>query len=217
MARVKWDDRFFASTRGRILMLLRRESQTVDELASALSISDNAVRSHLHALERDGFVTHEGIRRGAGKPAWRYRLAPAAERIFPKPYAAMLGTLLDVLSERLSGADLNAALVETGRRMAATIPPLRGSTDERIDGVMEALSNMGGMAELDISEHTIVIRGHDCPIAGAVVSYPDACHVVQSVLETMLDQPVTEHCDRSDRPKCCFTIATGVPDTDTTT
>jgi len=207
MARVKWDDRFFASTRGRILMLLRRDNQTVDELADALSISDNAVRSHLYALERDGFVTHEGIRRGAGKPAWSYQLAPAAERIFPKPYASMLGTMLDVLSERLPEDDLDAVLDETGRRMAAAIPPLRGPTEERIDGVMEALANMGGMAELDTNEHTIVIRGHDCPIASAVVTQPNACRVVQSVLETLLEQPVTEQCDRSDRPRCCFAIA----------
>lgn len=206
MARVKWDDRFFTSTRGRILMLLRRENQTVDELAEALSISDNAVRNHLYALERDEFVTHEGIRRGTGKPAWSYRLAPAAERIFPKPYATMLGTLLGVLSERVPGDELDAALKETGRRMAATFPPLQGPTEARMGGVMEALANMGGMAEIDTSDSTIVIQGYDCPIAGAVVDHPGACRVLQAVLETLLDQPVTERCDRGDRPKCCFVI-----------
>jgi len=214
MARVKWDDRFFATTRGKILMLLRQDNQTVDELAAALSVSDNAVRNHLYALERDGFVTHEGIRRGAGKPAWSYRLAPAAERIFPKPYASVLGTLLGVLAERLPESDLDGALAETGRRMAATIPTPTGSTEKRLGAVMEALANMGGMAEIDTSDHTIVIRGHDCPIAGAVVANPNACRVVQSVLETLLEQPVTEQCDRSDRPKCCFAIEPAVASAD---
>ena len=37
--------RFFASTRGRIVALLRRESRTVDELAQALDLTDNAVRA----------------------------------------------------------------------------------------------------------------------------------------------------------------------------
>ena len=57
MSRVAWDHRFFATTRGRILTLLRKHHQTVDDLATDLAVSDNAVRSHLYALERDGFVT----------------------------------------------------------------------------------------------------------------------------------------------------------------
>jgi predicted ArsR family transcriptional regulator len=48
------NQRFFASTRGRIVTLLRRSSHTVEELAQALDLTDNAVRAHLATLERDG-------------------------------------------------------------------------------------------------------------------------------------------------------------------
>ena len=48
--------RFFTSTRGKIITLLRRASRTVDELAQALDLTDNAVRAQLAALERDGLV-----------------------------------------------------------------------------------------------------------------------------------------------------------------
>ena len=51
------DERFFASTRGQIVTLLRRALRTVDELAGELGLTDNAIRAHLAALERDGLVT----------------------------------------------------------------------------------------------------------------------------------------------------------------
>lgn len=213
MPRIAWDRRFFATTRGRILTLLRTERRTVDGLAAELEISDNAVRSHLYALERDGFVTHESIRRGVGKPAWVYRLTPDAERIFPKPYASVLDTLLDVLAERLPPGEIEASLDEVGRRLAREVPLMAGTVEERMPAVVEAMANMGGLAEIDTSDHAIVIKGYDCPISGAVERHPDACRVLQSMLSTVLDTPVEEHCDRSDPPRCCFAVPTDVPDT----
>jgi predicted ArsR family transcriptional regulator len=207
MARIAWDNRYFATTRGKLLALLRRSPSTVDELAVQLEVSDNAVRSHLSALERDGFVAQEGVRRGTGKPAWVYGLTSDAERIFPKPYASVLDTLLAVLSERLPEPELDAALGEVGRRMAERTPPLSGPVEDRLPAVVDAIADMGGVAEIDTSEHTIVIQGYDCPISSAVKSHPDACRVLQSMLATLLDTPVTDRCDRGIPPRCCFEIA----------
>src|SRR3712207_7925006 len=39
-----WDKRFFESTRGRIVTLLRRSGRTVEELARALGLTDNGVQ-----------------------------------------------------------------------------------------------------------------------------------------------------------------------------
>jgi predicted ArsR family transcriptional regulator len=52
----RWRVRFLDSTRGQILALLRVESCTVNELAAALKLTDNAVRAHLISLERDGLI-----------------------------------------------------------------------------------------------------------------------------------------------------------------
>src|ERR687885_146519 len=49
MSATRWDDRFFETTKGRVLALLRRGSRTVDELASALGVTDNAIRIHIAA------------------------------------------------------------------------------------------------------------------------------------------------------------------------
>lgn len=79
------NQRFFASTRGRIVLLLRRSSRTAGELAQALALTDNAVRSHLATLERDGLVRQGGERRGGAKPAIVYELARMPGNSSPHP------------------------------------------------------------------------------------------------------------------------------------
>src|SRR5919202_1888957 len=116
----RWDDRFFETTKGRILALLRRGSRTVEELAGALGISDNAVRPHLGALERDGVVRQRGVRPTGGKPAAVYEVAPEAERLFTSAYVPVLTQLVAVLEERLTPGKLESLLKEVGRRLAAT-------------------------------------------------------------------------------------------------
>jgi len=55
-----WRARLMESTRGKILDLLRSKERTVNELAAALGLTDNAVRAHLLSLERDGLVHQSG-------------------------------------------------------------------------------------------------------------------------------------------------------------
>ena len=69
-----WSNRFFDSTRGKIVILLRHDLHTVSELAKALNLTDNAVRAHLATLEGDGLVRRSGERR-----ARRLALVPGRE------------------------------------------------------------------------------------------------------------------------------------------
>jgi predicted ArsR family transcriptional regulator len=97
-----WEEKFFESTRGRMVALLRRSNRTVEELARALGLTVNGVCAHLAVLERDGIVRQRGsVRRSSdgGKPAYVYELTSEAEDLFPKAYAAALGGLLNVLEQ----------------------------------------------------------------------------------------------------------------------
>ena len=94
--------RFFNSTRGQIVQLMRGVARTVEELSDSLNLTDNAVRAHLTTLERDGLVRQAGARRGARKPHFTYALTREAEDLFPKSYAALFNVLLTVLKEKLS-------------------------------------------------------------------------------------------------------------------
>src|SRR2546429_1867476 len=107
MSFLQRNPRFFASTRGKIVTLLRRTSRTVEELAQALDLTDNAVRAQLATLERDGLVQQHGRRRSSSKPASVYDLTPAAEELFSKAYGPVLRQLLDELNERMTAEEVD--------------------------------------------------------------------------------------------------------------
>lgn len=207
MARLNWNQRFFSSTRGRILTLLRRKKRTVEDLAGELTLTDNAVRAHLATLERDGFVRQQGARRGAGKPAFEYELAPEAENLFPKSYGQVLNELLQALEERMSKAELEETLRTVGRRIAARwhIPP--GDLRVRLEAAIEVLNEMGGMAELAQENGAYLIRSYSCPLAAAVPTHREVCALAETLLTELAGAPVHEHCECGERPQCRFTIA----------
>ena len=96
----RWREKLMASTRGRVLSLLRRSPRTVNDLAAELGLTDNAVRLHLASLEAEGLVEQEGVRRGAGKPAHVFRLTDEADSLFPKAYSAVLNEVLATVQRR---------------------------------------------------------------------------------------------------------------------
>jgi predicted ArsR family transcriptional regulator len=202
--------RFLESTRGRILALLRRSSQTVEELAARVGLTDNAVRSHLSTLERDGLVRQEGLRRaeGPGKPATVYEIHPEAEPLFSRAYAPMLGALLDELAERMTPERRVELLQAAGRRLAANAP--RHRSDEPIEVRARAgadlLNLLGGDAQVEHHDGAVSIRGCGCPLSVATSERPEVCRAVESLLTEMLGVPVRETCDRGGRPRCCFRI-----------
>ncbi len=207
MARLNWNQRFFSSTRGRILTLLRREKRTVDELAEELTLTDNAVRAHLTTLERDGFVRQQGARRGAGKPAYEYELAPEAENLFPKSYGQVLNELLQVLEERMSRVELEDMLRTVGRRISTKWNIPQGDLRVRLEAAVEVLNEMGGMAELEQENGGYAIRSYSCPLAAIVPGHPEVCTLASTLLTELVGVPIQEHCECGERPRCRFAVA----------
>jgi predicted ArsR family transcriptional regulator len=209
MSAMPWLQRFLHSTRGRLVALLRREEHTVEELAQALDLTDNAVRAHLAALERDDLVQQRGVRRGggSGKPAYTYELTASAEQLFPKAYEPVLQNLLDLLGERMAPEETMALLQEAGRRMAAGHQVPSDDFKTRLGAAVRLLTDLGGLAEIEDRDGRVTIRGYACPLAGVVREHPNACQLTQALLTGVIGQPVQERCDRAMQPRCCFDMA----------
>lgn len=207
MSFLPWNHHFFASTRGRIVLLLRRSSHTVDELAQELNLTDNAVRAHLATLERDGLVQQAGERRGGGKPALLYDLAAGAEQLFPKAYAPVLQQLLAVLSSRLSTEKREEIMQETGRRLAAQWNLAPGELRARLQDAVVLLGELGGLAEIEESSDHYIIQGYSCPLAALVPTHPEVCKLTQTLLSELLGVPVAEQCGQGESVRCRFAIA----------
>jgi predicted ArsR family transcriptional regulator len=201
----RWNERFFASTRGQVVLLLRQGHATVEDLAGALGLTDNAVRAHLTALERDGLAVQRGQRQGIGKPAYTYALTGEAEGLFPKAYGAVLHLLLDVLGASLSPQALDSAMREVGRRLAAEQPRPTGNLRTRADGAVALLSELGGLATLEEENGELVIQGRSCPLAAAVNGHPETCLLAEALLAEVIGAPVRQTCD-PEIPRCRFEI-----------
>jgi predicted ArsR family transcriptional regulator len=207
------DERFFESTRGQVVTLLRRSDRTVEELARALGLTDNGVRAHLQVLERDGIVRQRGsVRRssGGGKPAYVYELTEEAEDLFPKAYEPTLRRLLDVLSERLGSEESETLLRSVGRRLAEEHSMRADWTDgarARLESAVGVLNELGGLAELEERDGALVIRGYSCPLAGVTPDHPEVRRMAETLIAELAGVPVHERCDRGERPRCCFEIA----------
>ena len=198
------DKQFFVSTRGRIVMLLRRASRTVDELATSLDLTDNAVRAQIATLERDGLVEQRGSRRGVSKPAVAYGLADGAERLFPKAYGMILAQLLAILHERLGADERESVLREVGRRVAALHPIIAADGDARLARATDVLNGLGGLAEIERDGAAFTIHGYDCPFAALVTQHPDICATAEAMLTDLIGVTVHECCERTTLPHCRF-------------
>jgi predicted ArsR family transcriptional regulator len=204
------DEKFFESTRGQIVTLLRRSGRTVEDLARPLSLTDNGVRAHLAVLERDGIVRQRGsVRRscGGGKPAYVYELTQEAEDLFPKAYEPTLHRLLDVLSDQLGPEVAEALLRSVGRRLAEEHSVRATDARARLEVAVEVLNELGGLAELEERDGALVIRGYSCPLAGVTPDHPEVCRMAETLIAELAGVPVHERCDRGERPRCCFEIA----------
>ena len=203
------DRRFLGTTRGQILSLLRRGVRTVEELAQALNLTDNAIRSHLANLERDGLVRQQGVKRGpgAGKPATIYEIPAEAEPLFSRAYVPVLDALLDEISARLPHEAQVEVMRSVGRRLAAALPPQRkGSAEARAEAGAAILNALGGDAVVEKSGGPISIRGCGCPLSAATSHRPEVCKAVETLLSEAIGIEVSESCDRSNRPQCCFVL-----------
>lgn len=207
MASNDYGKKFHESTRGRVVSLLRVKSQTVEDLARELGLTDNAVRTHLATLERDGIIRQEGVRRnvGAGKPAWIYGIAPEAEAGFSNAYVPVLLAVLEELAARNDEAAMNEMMRSVGRRIAQ---PLAAEADRatRMRAVMTLLNDLGAVADVVEDDGKIVIRGHGCVVGLAVSQHPAVCRAIETLLETIMGEPVHEKCERGGRPNCCFHV-----------
>jgi predicted ArsR family transcriptional regulator len=204
------NEKFFESTRGKIVVLLRRSGRTVEDLARALDLTDNGVRAHLAILERDGIVRQRGsVRRssGGGKPAYVYELTQEAEDLFPKAYEPVLRRLLDALSNQLGPEESEALLRLVGRRLAEEHSTRAAGAHARLEVAVDVLNELGGLAELEERDGAVIIRGYSCPLAGVTADHPEVCRMAETLIAELAGVPVHERCDRGERPRCCFEIA----------
>lgn len=202
-----WIETLTGDTRGKLVRLLREGVQSINDLAAALGITDNAVRTHIAALERDGLVRAAGAQRATGgKPARLYELTAEAEELFPKAYVLVLAELLASVREK-EGADAALALLRrVGRRLGARAGAAGLPGVERVAAAVRVLESIGGSAVVAETAEGWRIQASGCPLSGAVSEDAQVCALAESLVSEVTGMRVVEECDRSGRPRCAFRV-----------
>ena len=201
-----WIETLTGETRAQILHLLRRSRLTITALAGQLGLTDNAVRTHIAVLERDGIVERVDTQRDTGgKPARIYRLTDQGEELFPKAYAVVLEGLVAEIA-RTDGRERAIELLRAVGKQAAASAKAPADPDARVATAATALRALGGDIEVARTERGWRLQGYACPLSAVSAKHAEVCCLVKALIEEITGQPVTEQCDRTGRPRCAFSV-----------
>ncbi len=205
-----WLKNLTGETRAKLLGLLRRSHHSITSLAEALNVTDNAVRTHVSNLERDGIVQSVGMHRETGgKPARLYSLTEEGEELFPKAYALVLAGLIEEITRKQGSDRATELLSEVGRRTGSGTVPLT-DPESRVVAAAAALRSLGGLVDVHQTEEGWHLEGFACPLSAVTANHPEVCALARALVEEITGRPTTECCDRSARPRCGFRIAGAV-------
>ena len=198
------------SSRGRIVSLLQHGELTIDQIASQLALTPNAVRAQITGMERDGVVQRIGLRAGITRPSQVYQLTGEVEQLLSRAYVPVLTQLVRVFASRLPAEQMEEALREAGRALADELLSGRrpsGSLEARIDAASGLLNTQLGAVTRVEKNGEYMIQGRACPLAAVTGKHPAVCMAMEELIAEVVGVPVNECCDRADRPRCCFKIA----------
>src|SRR5215213_4597756 len=145
---------------------------SVVEIAKAVGVHVNPVRTHAAALERAGVVLRESsVPTGRGRPALRFR-----HHEHPPPPATDLAELLATAAGRPRGTRALARLRSIGTEWG-------GRRADRGVQVDEALGRLGATAAMDGDR--VLLTACPCPLVAP--DHPETiCHLIDGAVNGML-------------------------------
>jgi predicted ArsR family transcriptional regulator len=179
-------DRFFASTRGKIVTELRRRgSASAADLAREFGLSPNAVRQQLVVLERDGLVLETPVRRGPTKPTLEFSLTDEAGKLFPQAHDKMLAAVLREVRDQFGTPavdrifdGLSKRAIDRARQHVTAEAP-----EQKVAQLTEMLRASGVVAEYSLIDGGFALHEHNCPYSNVAQEHPEMCQVIHNVIE----------------------------------
>jgi predicted ArsR family transcriptional regulator len=179
-------DRFFQTTRGKIVSELRRRgSASATDLARSFGLSPNAVRQQLMVLERDGLVAETPVRRGPTKPTYEFSLTPDADNLFPQAYDKMLTAVLHELRTQFGTVAVERVFDGLSRRAIerARLSVTATDPEQKVAQLTEMVRRRGVVAEYSLIEDGFALHEHSCPYSSTAKEHPEVCQVIHHVID----------------------------------
>lgn len=158
-------------TRRLILDILRERGQaTVDDIVHELrkrrgNITAVTVRHHLTRLQEADLITAPEMRRRntPGRPQHMYALTDKAQEHFPNNYQVLATALLDELQRHLPPDGVNVIMEGVACTMAADAHVPHAPMDERLDYVVDYLTEHGYSASWEGCSDGYILHTVNCP------------------------------------------------------
>ena len=174
------------------LLLKRKGGMTVDELATELAITRNAVRQHLAALGNDGLVAPGTSRPSGGRPQQLYVLSDRGKEAFPRQYSWFAELVVETIRDEAGATGLRKRLATMGTRIAEKLraehapPANRQRAVELLAGIMQRMGyNTQGRAV-----GAGVIEADNCVFHNLAMKNPDICQFDLALLAKFADSKI---------------------------
>jgi predicted ArsR family transcriptional regulator len=199
------------STRDTILHSLKTSNQaTVEALAEAANVSPVTVRHHLNALQADGLIEVESVRRKVGRPYYVYSLSESGHELFPHKYVRLTNRLLDELKATLPEDQLQQifdgvvrSILEDHKGSFETL-----SFEDRLSYLVSMLSEEGFLAKWEKENGRYTLTEYGCPYYSVGQEHTEICGMDKSLMITILQTPVEQHTCMLEGDECCqFTFS----------
>jgi DeoR family suf operon transcriptional repressor len=178
------------------LLLENKAGLSIDEIASALNISRNAVQQHFSVLERDGYIQAGALNKTAGRPVRSYVLTEAGINSFPKQYAWFSELILTDLKNEMGSEAFQRYLHKLGSNLSQSLlSRFEGKqTDERIEELQNVMDELGfktrNTAESGSNERTI--EACNCIYHDLAQKHEEICEFDIALMSSLLDKGI-EH------------------------
>jgi predicted ArsR family transcriptional regulator len=185
-------------------LLHNKGGLTVDGLASELDVSRNAVRQHLAALEKLGWVQKGARQPSGGRPEQLYVLTPTGFEIFPRQYAWLAELLVGAVA---GSGDPTATLDTLGASVGASVGAgiAAEAPEARIASVANKMVELGYDAKVAPDSGGLAIEAQNCVFHKLAMASPNICAFDLAMLRTSTGADVDHTaCMAKGAAKCCF-------------
>lgn len=194
------------------LLLLSQAGMTVDELATELNISRNAVTQHLSSLEGCGFVYGTVQSSTGGRPSKLYALTFSGKETFPKHYSLFANLLVRLLSSKVGSEVLSEYMIELGETMAEQYQgriKQSESLQNRISALVEIMQELGYEARMETNAHGLSeIVANNCVFHKLATECEAVCDLDIALITSTLKDVSVDHreCMVRGGSSCRFSI-----------
>ena len=170
------------------LLLENKAGLNIDELASLLAISRNAVQQHLTVLEKDGYIKIGELNKTAGRPVRSFVLTEQGINSFPKQYAWFSELILMDLKNQMGSADFQRYLAQLAERLSQNLLPQFNDKqiDKRVETLVKVMNSLGFNSSYSIENNLPMIEACNCIYHDLAQKHEEVCEFDRTLIASLL-------------------------------